>query len=454
MITKKSNTKRDGFSGKFGIIAAAAGSAVGLGNIWKFPYEAGANGGSAFIIVYILFVVLIGLPVMLSEFIIGRNAQKNVFGAFRAIKPNQKVWGLVGMLGVFVAFIILAFYGTVAGWTVEYLYQSLANNLTGHSAEEYTSMFDEFIKNPYRPVIWQIFFMILTGLIVLVGVKNGIEKSAKIMMPLLLVLLIGLGIKALTLDGAYKGLEFLFYPDFSHFTYKSVLEALGQSFFSLSLGMGTLITYASYVAKDDNIVKTSFIVAGADTFIAILAGIVIFPAVFAFGISPGAGPGLVFVTLPNVFAQIQGGEFFAIAFFLSLTVAALTSSISLLEVIVAYFKEELKIERKFSTIIAVVVISILGVFCTLSFGPLKDFTIFGHTIFDAADFLASNIILPIGGFSIAIFVGWFMDTKEIKAEISSDNMYKIKIYGVYRFLIKYIVPFAILLVFLSSIGII
>ncbi len=454
MIKNSKNSKRDGFTGKFGIIAAAAGSAVGLGNIWKFPYEAGENGGSAFIIVYILFVVLIGLPVMLSEFVIGRNAGKNVFGAFRTIKPGQKVWGLVGMLGVLVAFIILAFYGTIAGWTMEYLYLSFTNNLSGHSSSEYVDIFNTFTQNPIRPVLWQVFFMILTGLIVLVGVKNGIEKSAKIMMPLLLILLIGLGIKALTLPDSYKGLQFLFSPDFSNFTYKSVLEALGQSFFSLSLGMGTLITYASYVSKDENIVETSFIVAGADTLIAILAGIVIFPAVFSFGISPGGGPGLVFVTLPNVFAQIQGGEFFAIAFFLSLTVAALTSSISLLEVIVAYFKEELKIERKVSATIGVVVISILGVFCTLSYGPLKNFTIFGKTIFDAADFLASNIILPVGGFSIAIFVGWFMDQEKIKSEVTSDNKYKIKIYGVYRFLIKYVIPFAILLVFLSSIGVI
>lgn len=454
MLQKNNTSKRDNFSGKFGIIAAAAGSAVGLGNIWKFPYEAGANGGSAFIIVYIVFVLLIGLPVMLSEFIIGRNARKNVFGAFRQIKPKQKGWGLVGMLGVTVAFIILAFYGTVAGWTLEYLYQAVTNNLLGLSSEGYTNMYQEFIKNPYRPVVWQFIFMILSGVIVLVGIENGIEKSAKIMMPLLLILLIGLAIKALTLPGSFKGIEFLFYPDFSNFSYESVLEALGQSFFSLSLGMGTLITYASYFSKKDNIVETSFIVAAADTMIAVLAGVVIFPAVFAFGISPSSGPGLVFVTLPNVFSQIPGGLFFSIAFFLSLAVAALTSSISLLEVIVAYFKEELKIERKTSTIIAVILISLFGAFCTLSFGPLKDFTIFGKTIFDTADFLASNIMLPVGGFFIAIFIGWFMDTDKIKAEITSNGMYKVKIYKIYRFLIKFVVPIAILMVFLSSIGVI
>ncbi|HKJ42466.1 MAG TPA: sodium-dependent transporter, partial [Sunxiuqinia sp.] len=304
-MANQSKKGRAEFSSKFGVIAAAAGSAVGLGNIWKFPYITGVYGGAAFLFVYLGFIAAIGLPVMLSELMIGRKSRKNAYGAFKKLAPKSS-WKLVGMLGVGAAFMILSFYGVVAGWSIEYITNAVTHSFKGKSPDELTNMFTNFIQSPVRPVFYQVIFMILTGAIVIVGVKDGIEKNVKIMMPLLVVIILILDIRAVTLPGAGAGLKFLFHPDFSKLTAEGVLSALGHAFFSLSLGMGTLITYGSYIDNKNNLVNTAINVTVADTAIAVLAGIAIFPAVFAFGIEPSSGPGLVFITLPNVFQQMQG----------------------------------------------------------------------------------------------------------------------------------------------------
>ena len=438
--------KRDSFTSRFGIIAAAAGSAIGLGNIWKFPYIAGENGGGAFIIIYLVFIILIGVPVMMSEFIIGRKAKQNVFGAFKQL-TSQGFWKIIGIMGVLAAFLILSFYGTVASWTIEYLILAIKNSFSGKSADELTTMFDVFSKSAIKPVIWQVLFMVLTSYIVIGGIKKGIEKYTKILMPMLVLIIIYLDITALTLKGGMEGFHFLFYPDFSLITSSSIIDALGHAFFTLSLGMGVLITYASYFQKDTNITSTSFSVAGADTIIALLAGLAIFPAVFAFNAEPAAGPGLVFMTLPNIFELMPGGYVFSILFFLLLAVAALTSSISILEVVVAFVSEEKNVSRKKATIFTAIAITITGVLCTLSIGPLRHITIAEYNIFDIFDILASNILLPLGGMLISIFIGWKMKKHIITDEISNYGTIQLRFVKLFMFLVRYVAPIAISFVF-------
>jgi NSS family neurotransmitter:Na+ symporter len=442
---------RDSFTSKAGVIAAAAGSAIGLGNIWRFPYVAGENGGGAFLIVYIAFIFLIGMPVMLSELIIGRRAQRNPFGAFKLLKPGQP-WYLIGLMGIGAAFMILAFYSTIAGWTLEYLYQSIIDGFSGKSADELRAGFDSFQQGSWMPVIWQVIFMFFTAAIVWMGVKDGIEKYAKILMPVLLLIIIIISIRSVTLPGAMAGIEFLFKPDFSKINAQTILEALGQAFFSLSIGMGTLITYGSYIYKKDNLSSTAFAVSGADTIIAVLAGVAIFPAVFAFGIDPGAGEGLVFITLPNIFQQMAGGYFWALLFFILLAVAALTSTISVLEVVVAYFSEELNIPRKRATAIAATLITVLGIFCTLSLGSYENLQIWGTSLFADLEYLSANVLLPLGGLLIVTFVAWFMGRKVVRAELSNEGTLRIRFFGVFLFIIRFLAPVAIALVFMNGVG--
>ncbi|WP_319269985.1 sodium-dependent transporter [uncultured Draconibacterium sp.] len=442
---------RDSFSSKFGVIAAAAGSAVGLGNIWKFPYIAGVYGGAAFLFVYLAFILAIGLPVMLSELVIGRSSQRNAFGAFKVLAPGTP-WRYVGILGVAAAFLILSFYGVVAGWSLQYISLSIQDGFHSKSPDEITSLFNTLIESPIRPVILQLIFMVLSAGIVIIGIKKGIEKYTKILMPLLVVILIFLCIKSVTLDGAKAGLEFLFKPDFSKLSADGILSALGHAFFTLSLGMGTLITYGSYIKKDNNLVNTVINVTVADTVIAILAGVAIFPAVFAFGIAPSEGPGLIFITLPNVFHQMPGGYIFSILFFILLSVAALTSSISILEVVVAYFKEEFNMGRKASTILATILISILGVLCSLSMGVLSPYEFFGLNIFDLMDWISANLLLPIGGMFIALFVGWYFGRKKVQAEVAQGGTMSGAFLSIFMFLVKFIAPIAIAIVMLNKIG--
>ncbi len=443
--------KRDGFTSKFGVFAAATGSAIGLGNIWRFPYVAGESGGGAFLLVYLGFVVLIGIPVMLSEFSIGRKAQQNAYGSFKKLAPG-KPWFIVGLMGIVAAFIILSFYSTVAGWTLEYIFQAGKNLFINNQDVCPQKAFEDFHTSSVRPLIWQLLFMILTAGIILGGVKKGIEKYSKILMPVLLVILLVLCARSVSLPGAGAGLKFLFRPDFSKIDANIILSALGQAAFSLSIGMGALITYGSYIGKKNNLSNTAVQVSLADVAIALLAGIAIFPAVFAFNIAPESGAGLVFIVLPGIFTQMPGGAFFEFLFFLLLGIAALTSSISVLEVVVAYFVEEFKIKRKNATILAASAIAFIGVFATLSFSTLSEITIFGLCIFDLLDFTAANLLLPLGALLIVLFIGWFYPIGKTQAEISNYGKLKLKIFPVFVFIIKFVAPVAITIVFLNEIG--
>ncbi len=433
--------KKDKFSGRLGVVLAATGSAVGLGNIWRFPYVVGENGGGAFLLVYIFFIVLIGVPVMTSEFVIGRRSQSNALGAFKKLSPNSP-WWLIGMMGLLAAFIILAFYSTVAGWTLEYLFLSIKTGFAGIGAEQLKSEFNEFTSSGFYPILWQIIFLILTACVVLSGVRKGIEKYTKILMPILFLMIIAICIRSVTLPGASEGLRFLFEPDFSKLTLQGVLIALGQAAFSLSIGMGTLITYGSYIKKDTNLLTTSVQVAGADTLMAILSGIMIFPALIALGQNPASGPGLVFVTLPSIFEMMPGGGIIAIVFFVLLAVAALTSTVSILEVLVAYVKDRYNINRKKATIICSICVSILGVICTLSFGLLSDALIFDMTIFDVANYLSANVLLTFGALFIVIYTGWKLGKASFIDELKKGSKVSAAAVKIILFIIKWIAPVA------------
>jgi len=443
--------QRDSFTSKLGIIAAVAGSAVGLGNIWKFPYITGVYGGGAFVLVYLICIAVIGLPIVLSEFIIGRKAQKNAIGSFKKLAPGT-LWFAPGVMGLIAAFMILAFYGVVAGWTLEYLFKAITNSFVGKNPADLEGLFGGFISQLAKPIFWQIIFMGLTCWIVLAGIKGGIEKASKLLMPILLIIIVILDIRAVTLPGAGEGLAFLFKPDFSKLSAEGMLSALGHAFFSLSLGMGTLITYSSYMSKKENLATTAVQVTIADTGIALLAGIAIFPAVFAFGIEPGAGPGLVFITLPNVFQQMPGGYIFCILFFLLLAVAALTSSISILEVVVAYFVEELKLARRAATIMAASAITIMGIPCSLSMGVWSKVKFMDKTFFDWLDFIASNVMLPLGGLLIVAFVGWYLGREKTEPEVTNEGELKAGYLPLFIFLAKFVAPVVIAIVFLHGLG--
>lgn len=442
--------KRENFSSKLGIIMATAGSALGLGNIYRFPCEAGANGGGAFLIVYLVVALLIGTPLMISEFVIGRRSKSNPVGAFRRLAGKKTVWPAVGFLGVLCAFLILAFYTTVAGWTLGYLGKSVAGHFSGQNLEQIQSQFVSFTNHPWLPIVCQLLFLILTAFVVARGVKDGIECYSKILMPLLLVIMVVLCVKSLTLSGAADGLKFFFNPDFSKLNGRVLIGALGQSFFSLSIGMGALITYGSYISKDDNMTTSAVSVVLADTFVAVLAGVIIFPAAFTFGIQPEAGASLAFTTLPMVFQQMTGGYFFCLIFFLLLVIATLTSTISLLEVIVAAMTEELKITRTKAAIIGSLVTAVIGVFATLSFREGSALHISGRTVFDLLDHITASYFMPIGGLLIVLFVGWRMKRADLLDEMTNGGRLKVGVNKVIAFIIRYIAPVAIAVIFVSQ----
>ena len=447
-MTEEKN-KRDGFGSKIGIIAAAAGSAIGLGNIYRFPCELGNNGGAAFLLVYLIVVVFLGIPVMLSELVIGRRGQSNAVGAFKKLAPKS-AWPIVGYMGVLCGFIIFAFYSTISGWTLEYIVKSVSNSFQGKDLAAMEQDFSNFHDMGWRNVMWQAIFIFLTGFVVFKGVQNGIERYAKILMPVLLVILVILGVRSATLPGAKDGLVFLFKPDFSKITGKVLISALGQGFFSLSLGMGALITYGSYIKKDDNLTSTAFSVVLSDTLIALLAGIVIFPAAFSFGINPQAGMGLVFNTIPMIFNQMMGGYWFCIIFFVLLAIAALTSTISLLEVVVAYLSEELHIKRQWATVLACVATMLIGSFASLSLKSNTSLAFGGRTVFDWMDFISSNILLPLGGVLIVLFVGWRLGKSHFFDEVTNSGKLKSPLKRVILFIIRYLAPLAIIVIFISG----
>lgn len=436
---KDNSEKRDGFSSKFGVIAAMAGSAVGLGNIWRFPYVLGENGGAAFLLVYIVFIFGLGIPILMSELLIGRKAGKNAMGTFKILAPGTK-WYWVGIAGVVCSFIILSYYSVVAGWTLHYVYLSVVNGLKGLSAEGISATYESMSESAAISIFWLVVFVIVTAVIVLGGIEKGIEKYSKILMPMLIGIILLMCIRSLTLPGSFDGMVFLFKPDFSKLNPTVVLEALGQACFSLSIGMGIMITYGSYVGKKQNLGSSALYVASTDLLVAVLAAIAIFPAVFAFGINPGQGPGLVFVTLPTIFNQMFGGYFFAILFFILLFIAALTSSISLLEVVVAFLSEEFKIKRRKATIIAAGAVILFGCLSAYS-----------STVFNIFDKTSANVLLPLGALFIVIFVPLVLKREGARLELEAHGS-KLKMFNVVYFIVKFIAPIAILLIFLQQFG--
>ena len=443
--------KRDSFGSGFGVLVAMAGSAVGLGNLWRFPYLVGTNGGAAFIIIYLAFVLLLALPIMYSEFIIGRRSQANVFGAYRVLAPGTK-WCNTGYIYVLGSLAIISFYCVVGGWTMAYLWKAVTFKFSVADTAVLGDIFNRTVTSNTEPLVFMLIFLFATALIVMAGIKEGIERYTKVMMPLLFVIVVVVAIRSLTLPNASAGLDFMFRPDFSKVTSKTLLDALGQAFFSLSIGCGTIMTYGSYVNKRENIVGLSAQTAITDTLFAIIAGLAIMPAVFSFGISPAEGPGLVFVTLPFIFAQIPFGAFLAILFFFMLFIAAITSSISQLEVIVSYLKEEFSMSRKVAITSSLVVIVTFGVLCSLSQGVLADVKILGYNFFDFFDKSSANILLPLGGFFAVIFVGWKMKKQDVEDELTSGGLHKLRpafINFIY-YSIKYLAPVVVAIVLVSG----
>lgn len=447
------SNERANFGSKIGIVLASAGSAVGLGNIWRFPCEVGSNGGAAFILIYLLCIALLGIPVMVSEFLIGRHSRANTASAYKILAPGTQ-WKWLGFMGVIAAFLILSYYAVVAGWTLEYTVAAATDQFS--RGGDFTAFFNTFVSNPWKPALYMALFLLLTHIVIIRGVKEGIEKFSKVMMPMLLLIICILVICSFSMPGSVEGLTFLLKPDFSKVTTKVVLSAMGQAFFSLSLGMGCLCTYASYFSDEANLMKTAASVATIDTIVAVMAGFIIFPAVYSVqGLSPDAGPGLVFVTLPNVFQIAFGnvpwlGYIFSVMFYVLFVLAALTSTISLHEVSTAYIHESYHISRSKAAYIVTGGCIFLGVFCSLSFGVLSDATWMGMTIFDLFDFVTAKFIMPLGGMFISIFTGWYLDRKLVKDEVTNKGRLRLPFFGLYIFILKYVAPLAIGAIFLNE----
>lgn len=450
------SSNKNVFASKVGAILAAAGSAVGLGNVWRFPTETGANGGAAFILIYVLFMLVLGVPIMVTEFAIGRHGGKDVTHAFEKMSGGKRGWRWMGLVPVVSGFLVLSYYAVVAGWTLYYAYEALIGGFAGKTSEAFTNDFQTFSSDSLQPVFWMAIIIALTCGIVALGVQKGIERGAKIMMPLLFVFILVLVACSLSLPDAGKGLTFLFMPDFSKVTSSVILSAMGQAFFSLSVGLGCLCTYACYFRKDIDLMKDGLSVASIDTLVALLSGLIIFPAVYSIsGLSPDAGPSLVFITLPNVFQQVFGNlpwlaYIFSLIFYLLLVMAALTSSISMLEMSAAYFHKNLRLSRPLAAIIVSVVCLILGTICSWSFGDWSEVKVFGLNFFDLFDFLVAKLIMPIGGMLMCIFLGWVVDEKVLRAEMTNHGTIKSPLYPTYRFIIRYVAPLCIFLIFANE----
>lgn len=445
-VNSSTSSSRGNWSSKIGFVMAAAGSAVGLGNIWKFPYTAGENGGGAFVAIYLLFVIFIGFSVMLTEFAVGRKTGLSAVGAF---KSTDRRWTFVGIMGVLSGLLIMGFYPVVGGWAIAYIYKISTGLLSQPTA--IGDSFSGFIADPMQPLFWMGLYLLLNIFVVIRGVSGGIEKAGKILMPLLFIILIIVSVKGLTLPGAMAGLEFLFKPDFSKIDSSVVLAALGQAFFSLSLGMGCMLTYGSYLRKKENLVQTTAMVTAMDTGVALLAGIAMFPAMFAFSMEPSAGPGLVFVVVPQLFAEMGGiGFILALLFFIGLSVAALTSSVSLLEVVVAYLIDEKGFSRVTAVISASIVMALLCILASLSIGGLGP-KLFDTGAFDIFDLLTDKIFLAVGGMLVCLFAGWRLDRSELKKEITNDGKVSFPLFNLWYALIKYIIPVAIAIVAISGV---
>lgn len=443
--------KRAGFTSGFGVLAATLGSAVGLGNIWKFPYLTGANGGAGFLLVYLLATLLIGLPVMIAEITLGRRAKENPISALLMLAPKRQPWWLIGVAGLVASFLILAFYSEVVGWVFAYITKAIGGSILSSDPHVTEAAFGAMISDPLQSLLWQWFVLLFIGGILLLGVTKGIEALTKKLMPLLFLLLLLLCAVSLSLDKASEGLAFLFNPDFSKITASVVLTAMGLAFFKLSIGMGTMMTYGSYFRDDQNIPQTTLRVMAADLCVSMLAGIAIFPAVFTFGFTPSAGPALVFITIPAVFSQIPMGQWLMVAFFILAAVAATGAMLSLMEVPVLIFHERLGISRPKATLLTISLLALLGSCCALSNSTLAEFKLFGLNMFDLFDFVSSNILMPLGGIAIALFFGWSWGIEKFKLALSNGGqLSNEKTARIVFFLLRYVSPILILAVMLKG----
>lgn len=447
------------FSSKIGLIAATVGSAVGLGNVWRFPAETQAHGGAAFLLVYIVCVILFGIPVMLGEFAIGRAGKSDAIDSYKRLSPG-KAWWISGFFGILCSYLILTFYMVVSGWTLEYLFQSLSDELftpipgvEEGSNLQFADRMQEYVAGVWPPMVWTWITIALCGAVLCMGVQKGIERASNILMPLLFLILIVLCINAMSLPKASEGLAYFFHPDFSKITPNVCISALGQAFFSLSLGMGTLITYGSYFQKDTNLTRTAFTVSILDMSVAILVGMIIFPGVMSFGLEGESfdGSALVFVTFPEIFNNMWCPQLWSSLFFILLSVAALTSSISIAEVSIAYFSGHFKMGRISATCAVLLPLVILSALSSLSNGVLSDWTIFGYTIFAACDALTANILMPLGAFIMSIYLGWYAPKGLMKDQLTNGGTIRNRFAGIVIFLLKWVTPILIFVIFAASV---
>ena len=448
--------ERGNFGSRLAIVLATAGSAVGLGNVWRFPFMTGQNGGAAFILIYFACVLLLGIPGMVSEFIVGRYAQANAARAYGSM--GHRGWRWIGYLGILTSTIILGFYAVVAGWCLQYLFASIGGRLNGDAAYV-IDYFKTFSSDPLKPCLWAVGFVLITHFVVAQGVEKGIERASKLLMPLLLLLLMVLVVASCMLPGASKGIDFLLRPDFSKVSGSVFLEALGQAFFSLSLGTACLCTYASYFKRDTNLLRSATQIALLDSAIAILAGLMIFPAAFSVGVEPDSGPSLIFITLPNVFQQAFSamptvGYVIAILFYALLVFAALTSTISMHEIGTAFFHEELHIPRSRAAWILTVVCATLAVFCSLSVGAYENIQVMGLSLMDFCDYLTAQFMLPSGAFLSSIMLGWFVSRKVVQQEFTNGGSLRESFFRVWLFSVRFVVPLCLILIFLHQFGVI
>lgn len=446
---------RDAFTSSLGVIAATLGSAIGLGNIWKFPSLTGANGGAAFIVIYLLSTLFVGLPVMISEVMMGRKAKADAVTTMQKLAPNRVPWWLIGAAGALAAFLIMGFYTEVAGWVFAYIFKALSGNILSTNPEQTGAAFTSLITDPAQSLIWQWVVLAVVGIIIALGVSKGIEAVTKRLMPILFGILLIVCVRSLTLPGAAAGLAFLFQPDFSKVTAGVVLTAMGLSFFKLSVGMGTMITYGSYFRDDQNIPTTTLRVMLADLSVSILAGIAIFPAVFAFGFKPDAGPSLLFITIPAVFASMPLGGVFMVLFFVLAAIAATGAMLSLLEVPVAFLADRTRMTRTQATVLTVILLAVVGSAAALSNSVLADFKPFGMVAFDLYDFATSNVLLPVGGFFIAVFVGWVWGYDQVKQALTNNGMlHNERVVKAFFGVTKFVTPVLVLIVLLRGLKII
>lgn len=436
-------TRRAQFSTRLGVIATTVGSAVGLGNVWRFPYEAGTHGGGAFMLCYIFFVLIIGVPVICAEFIMGREYRSGILGCYRGASGGRR-WDIFGYAGVIGGIMILSFYSVVAGWTMEYCVEAATGQLTATAAGDLHDSFTGFITGGHS-VLWTVIFLAVNAAVALGGVKKGIERISNILMPVLVVVILACCVNSLTLQGAREGLTFLFKPDFDQLTPSVILSAMGQAFFSLSIGLGCMMTYASYFRDDTFLIGSAVTIGALDTVIAILAGIIIFPAVFTFGMSPTQGPTLVFEVLPAIFGQLAGGGFWATLFFVLLFIGSLTSTISMSEIFISFIGDHTGLNRRRSTLLTTGIAMVLGVLCALSFGPLARLN-----LFNIFDYVSSNILLPVGGMAVSLFVGWRLDPAVFQRQMRSGRHIPAVVTRAILFCLRFVAPIGIAIILIAG----